>query len=276
MRLIDTHQHLWDLSRFDLPWTKGAGLPLERNHLPSDYDTAIRGTGIDTAVYMEVDVAVDQKEDEARVACARGPAVVGGNPAMPDFDGMLDRIAHPNLRGLRQVLHGGLAPGTCVSEPFVAGVRELGERQLLFDICIRPLELADGAKLASLCPDTQFVLDHCGNGNVRFTESEREQWKRGIEWVAKQPNTVCKISGIVASAKGIRWSADDLAPLVNHCWDTFGPDRVVFGSDWPVCTLAASLAEWVDALRVIASKRSEADRRKLFHENAIRIYRLPR
>jgi len=276
MRLVDTHQHLWDLSRFNLPWTKGAGLPLERNHLPSDYEDAIRGTGIDTAVYMEVDVANDQKTDEARVACARGAAVVGGNPADPDFPEYLDRIAHPNLRGVRQVLHGGLPAGTCISEPFVRGARELGKRQLTFDLCMRPFELADGAKLASLCPDTRFILDHCGNGNVRFTDAERDRWKLGVETVAKQPNTICKISGIVASAKDMPWTVDDLAPLVNHCWDSFGPDRVVFGSDWPVCTLAASLAQWVDALRQIAARRSEADQRKLFHENAVRVYRLTR
>ena len=161
-----------------------------------------------------------------------------------------------------------------MTREFVDGVRELGRRELSFDLCMRPAELADGARLVSLCPETRFILDHCGNGSVRFSDPERDQWKRGVEAVAKHPNAICKISGIVASAKGIPWSAEDLAPIVNHCWEAFGPDRVVFGSDWPVCTLAASLAQWVDALKQIAAGRSESDRRKLFHENAVRFYRL--
>lgn len=274
MELIDTHQHLWDLGRFRLPWTKGAGLPLERNHLPSDYDAAIRGTGIGRAIYMEVDVAPEQRREEAAWACGRGPAVVGGNPADPGFAKHLDAIAHPNLKGVRQVLHGGLPAGACTTPEFVRGVRELGRRGLRFDLCMRPLELADGARLAKECPDTRFILDHCGNGPLRAPAADVDTWKRGIESVARQPNVVCKISGIVVGAKGMAWTAEDLAPVVDHCLDTFGFDRVVFGSDWPVCTLAGSLADWVAALRSIVARRTESERRRLFSANAIRWYDL--
>lgn len=272
--LVDTHQHLWDLTRFTLPWTKGAGEPLERSYLPADYAAASRGTGIARTVYMEVDVAADQKDDEAKWACALGPAVVGGDPAADGFAAYLDRIAHPNLKGVRQVLHGGWEAGYCTRDPFVRGVRELGRRHLSFDLCLRPLELADGAKLASLCPDTRFVLDHCGNGNVQADTAARDAWKRGMEAVARQKNTICKISGIVVSAKKGAWSADDLAPLVDFSLDAFGPDRVVFGGDWPVCTLTAPLSEWVAALRQIVARRPESEQRRLFSENAVRFYGL--
>jgi len=274
MRIVDTHQHLWDLRRFTLPWTKGAGEPLEKDHLPADYDAAIVGTGVERAVYMEVDVAPQQRRDEAAWACARGPAVVGGNPADPGFAAYLDAIAHPNLKGVRQVLHGGLPAGACRTPDFIRGARELGKRRLRFDLCLRPLELADGARLAKECPETRFILDHCGNGDVKATPADRDKWKRGVEAVAKQPNTICKISGIIVSAKGTAWSAQDLAPLVDHCLDTFGFDRVVFGSDWPVCTLTAPLAEWVRALEQITARRTESERARLFHGNAIRHYEL--
>ena len=142
-----------------------------------------------------------------------------------------------------------------------------------FDLCIPQDQLRHAAELAGLCPETRFVLDHCGNARVPDLDS-RDGWKRGIEAVAAHDNVVCKISGIVASAKPGEWGADDLAPIVLHCADAFGRDRIMFGSDWPVCTLAATYREWVEALRSIVSPWSEEDRRQLFYGNAARFYEL--
>jgi len=149
---------------------------------------------------------------------------------------------------------------------------------------MRPAELADGTRLVDQCPDTRFVLDHCGNADPRWfgTASDgaespiraREQWKRDLAEVAKRKNVVCKISGIVARVTPGVWAADDLAPIVNHCLDEFGPDRVVFASDWPVCTLGATLAEWVGALKQIVAGRPREEQRKFFHDNAQRFYEL--
>ena len=285
--IIDTHQHLWDFSQFRPPWLEGAGEPLERSHTPDDYARAAEGTGIARTVYMEVDVSVEQHEAEAAYVsdlCAdeknpMGAAVVGGRPAAPHFADYLARIGagtphNPHLKGVRQVLHGGgTPPGFCLGDDFVRGVRLLGERGLSFDLCLRPGELKDGAELARRCPDTRFILDHCGNGNVGATPAERADWQRQMAGIAAVPNVVaCKVSGIVASARPGAWSEDDLAPLVGHTLDVFGPDRVVFGGDWPVCTKVASLADWVRALRNLTAARSDADRRKLFHDNAARLY----
>jgi len=118
----------------------------------------------------------------------------------------------------------------------------------------------------------QFILDHCGNANVQ--SPDLSQWRRDIAAVAERPNVACKISGIVASAKPGAWTAGDLAPIVQHCAEVFGPDRLVFGGDWPVCTLAATLRQWVTALRQIVAAWSEERQRKLFHDNAIRVYGL--
>ncbi len=119
------------------------------------------------------------------------------------------------------------------------------------------------------------MLDHCGNADPKaFRPPGRaaEGWKRAIERLAKRPNLICKISGIVARVKKGEWGPEDLAPIVNHCLDAFGPDRVVFASDWPVCTRGASLKEWVTALRQIITSRPMADQRKLLHENAAAFY----
>ena len=143
---------------------------------------------------------------------------------------------------------------------------------LSYDICIRPGELPDAAKLIEECPGTRFILDHCGNANVQA--KDRTQWQNDIGEVAKRKNVVCKVSGIVASAKPGAWSADDLAPIVNHTLDVFGPNRVMFGGDWPVCTLAATYRQWVEALKAIVKERKEEEQRKLFYDNAVKFYGL--
>jgi L-fuconolactonase len=129
-----------------------------------------------------------------------------------------------------------------------------------------------------------MILDHCGLPEIRAflpparrqdfeAGTKAEDWKRGIDAVAKCENTICKISGIIAGVTE-GWRPEDLAPIINHCFDAFGPDRVVFGSDWPVCLKGASLKQWVETLRTVTADRSAENRRKLWSENAIRHYSL--
>jgi predicted TIM-barrel fold metal-dependent hydrolase len=293
--IVDCHQHLWDLTKFTLPWIQ-PGTLLARSYVMKDYLAATEGTGIKQAVYMEVDVDPAQQQAEADhliEICKSGAAptiaaVVSGRPAADRFAGYARQFrGSPYIKGIRQVLHGGGTPaGFCLGEDFVRGIRLLGELGLSFDLCLRPAEIADGAKLAEQCPDTRLILDHCGNadpkaffkaGDSRLADAKPDHaadaWRRDIERLAARQNIVCKISGIVARVP-THWSADDLAPIVNHCLDAFGPDRVVFGSDWPVCLSGAPLADWVRALRQIIAERPADQRRKLLSENAVRLYRL--
>jgi L-fuconolactonase len=282
MKIIDTHQHLWDRARFDLPWLETAVEPLSKSHTPEDYARVTAGLGIAATIYMEVDVRPDQREAEAHYVLGlcddpQNPmagAVVGGDPATSDFHGYLDKIAHPHLKGVRQVLHGGLPQGYCLQPAFVAGVQELGERGLCFDLCLRSDELSDGAALARSCPETRFVLDHCGNAPVTGTPAQLEAWKQGLEQVAACPNTIVKISGIIAGTQPGVDFVEQLAPCIHHTLATFGPERVIFASDWPVCTLRASLADWIATLKSIVASRPDTEQQKLFWENATRFYGL--
>ncbi len=278
--IVDTHQHLWDMQQFHLPWLDGGG-KLAQNHTPVEYARETEGLNVVKTVYMEVDVEASQKVAEAEYVlglCAEASnlmagAVIGGNPAAAGFADYIGLFAgNRHLKGVRQVLHGGLPAGTCLESEFVRGVRLLGENGLRYDLCMRSTELLDGAKLAALCPETRFILDHCGNADPKA--SDRSQWERDIAAVAAQPNVVCKISGIIAGAHPERWTPDDLAPIVRHCAEAFGPDRIFFGSDWPVCTLTASYRQWVAALKAIVAGWSDEDQRKLFHDNAVRFYEL--
>ncbi len=281
LRIVDTHQHLWDLDRFRLPWLKNQK-PLARSFTMRDYLQATAGLNVVKAVYMEVDVDPKQQNAEADYIldlCRQGKtptvaAVISGRPAAEDFGKYLDRFkGNRRLKGVRQVLHTDATPaGYCLRPDFVRGMRLLGERGLTYDLCMRPGELADAVKLVEACKDTRFILDHCGNPNVQA--KDLTQWRRGLARLARCNNVVCKVSGIVVTARPKKWTADDLAPVVNYTLDTFGPDRVMFGGDWPVCTLRASYRQWVEALKTIVRNRPLADQRKLFHDNAVRFYGL--
>jgi len=293
--LIDCHQHLWDLTKFKLNWIK-PGTLLGKSYVMQNYLAAIEGTGIKQAVYMEVDVDPAQQQAEAEHLidiCKSGQAptigaVVSGRPAADGFAKYVTQFkGSPYIKGIRQVLHGGGTPaGYCLEENFIRGIKLLGELRLSFDLCLRPKELADGAKLAEKCPSTRFIVDHCGNadpkaffkpGDSRLKDVTPDHdagaWRRDIEKLAAQKNTICKISGIVARVPK-QWSADDLAPIINHCLNSFGPTRVIFGSDWPVCLNGAPLREWVAALKQIITSRPAGEQRQLLHENAKQFYSL--
>jgi predicted TIM-barrel fold metal-dependent hydrolase len=245
---------------------------------------------------MEVDVEASQKQAEADhliEICKSGQAptkaaVIGGRPGVEGFANYAKQFkGNPYVKGIRQVLHGGSTPaGYCLQDNFVRDIRLLGELGLSFDLCLRPKELADGAKLAQLCPETRFIVDHCGNadpeaflksGDARAKDAkidhDADDWRRSIEQLAAQKNVICKISGIVARVPK-QWSAADLAPIVNHCLDTFGPSRVIFGSDWPVCLNGAPLKDWVAALKQIIAPRPAADQQALLRDNASKFYGL--
>ena len=293
--LIDCHQHLWDLAKFKLPWLQARSL-LDRSYVMSDYLAALEGTGIQRSVYMEVDVDPSQQQAEADhliEICKNGKAptvaaVVSGRPATESFKAYVSAFrGSPYIKGVRQVLHGDSTPaGYCLQESFVRGIRLLGQLGLSFDLCMRPGELADGAKLAEACPETRFIVDHCGNadpkaffkaGDARLANEkpghDASAWRHEIERLAARPNVICKISGIIARVPK-QWSADDLAPIINHCLDTFGPVRVVFGGDWPVCLTGAPLREWVTTLKQIIASRPLAEQLQLLSGNAAKFYGL--
>lgn len=279
--IIDTHQHLWNLTKFRLPWvTKDS--PLNRSYLSEDYAKAIEGLNVVKAVYMEVDVAENQQQAEADALielCKSGKtvtkkAVISGRPGTDGFKKYAGQFEdHKYVRGLRRILHGGETPaGHCLSKEFIRDIQSLAGLNLSFDLCMRSGELTDATKLIAACPDTWFVLDHCGNEDVK--KKDHTQWQRDIAALAKHANVVGKISGIVASADPKSWKAEDLAPVINHTLEVFGPDRVMFGGDWPVCTLAATYKQWVEALKSIVKERPAEQQRKLFHDNAATFYKL--
>jgi predicted TIM-barrel fold metal-dependent hydrolase len=277
MHLIDTHQHLWDLTRFPYSWC--AGVPaLNRSFGPDDYRTAAADTPITRAVFMEGDVDEPHALAEARNIQAlseQWPLIAGivasGRPEHDGFRTHLEQLASlSKVRGLRRVLH---TQPDSVSQhaKFIENVRQLPEFNLTFDLCVLARQLPLAIALADACPDVTFILDHCGVPDVKGRAFD--PWREQLRDLAARPNVSCKISGLVAYADPA-WTVADLRPWVDHALACFGWDRVVWGGDWPVCTLGASLSRWVAATQELTASATEEQRAKLYHRNAERLYRL--
>ena len=288
--VVDTHQHLWDLKRFRLPWLDGAG-DLKRDHLMADYLKAAEGLNAVKAVYMEVAVVEDQRDAEADFVidlCRRavGPtvgAVIGGSPERESFRTYIARFkGSPYVKGVRAPFGRGLA-----GEHFVRNLRLLGEMGLCFDLLTDPHALGAAAGVVDQCPDTRFVLDHCGNMNPIHLRANdpatptggessrvRAAWERGIAMLADRKNVVCKISGLMEAGEPGGAGEPEYATAINYCLDRFGPDRVMFASNWPVVNRGGSFASWHKIVSRVTQSRSQLDRRKLFHDNAMRFYDL--
>ncbi len=287
--IVDTHQHLWDPAKMKLAWLDPQsedGKILGHTFMSKEYAAATQGLHVVKAVYMEVDVVPEQQQQEAdrlidlcksgtTVTCA---AVVSGRPSAAGFEKYAAQFKGSKyVKGIRQVLHVKETPaGYCLDPKFIKGIQFLGTLGLSFDLCIRPAEFADFIKLIDQCPDTRFILDHCGNANLKHSPAEREQWKKGMADIAQRKNIVVKVSGFIASApRRGQWTLDDLAPIINHTIDVFGPDRVMFGGDWPVCLLGVEkYGDWLQALKTIVMERPELQQQKLFHDNAVKFYGL--
>ncbi|HET8726660.1 MAG TPA: amidohydrolase [Alphaproteobacteria bacterium] len=276
MRILDTHLHLVYLDKLSYPWLNNVPV-LNRQWPVESYFAEAEKLGIEQALHMEVDVAEEQMEDETRFVLHLDKRIAGaiaaGRPEHIDFPRHLERLASiPGVKGIRRVLHtqpDDLSEG----ELFAGNLRRLASHGLSFDLCLLARQLPIGLDLARKCPEVQFVLDHCGVPDV--AGRVLDPWRDDIKRLADLPNVAAKVSGVVAYA-GPNRTVEDLRPFVDHVIESFGWDRVVWGSDHPVCTHTANLTRWVEATRTLISGASEDEQAKLLHRNAERIYRVGR
>jgi predicted TIM-barrel fold metal-dependent hydrolase len=284
-RIIDPHVHVWDLKQFRLPWIKPSDGVLGRNYTPRDYLAAAEGLNVVKAVYVEVGADPTQRAEEARYAaelCATkglpfAGAVVGGSPEAEGFRQYVTSLKdRPAIKGVRTFYQ----TGSHRNADFLAGVRLMGDIGLSFDLLADSSSLDETAEVVAACPETRFILDHCGNppadafAGKGSNNARAERWRADIAKLAEHSNVACKISGVAEVLGAGAASAEAVAPAVNHCLDAFGPERVMFAGNWPVCLKAVTLARWVDWVSQITAERDEAYRRRLFHDNAAKWYRL--
>jgi L-fuconolactonase len=282
--IVDPHFHVWDLKRFRLPWLDHAGPLLNRDYTLRDYHEGIAGLDGVKSVYVEVDVDPNQREAEAQFAsglCAQadsavGGVVIGGTPGAQEFAGYVRRFKdNPCVRGVRTSFPAGRAR----EAGFLRDIALLGELKMSFDLLLDAGALLDAAEVAAASPGTRFILDHCGNASPAWFargagNAAAGRWRIGIERLARQTNVACKISGVAENGPAALATVENVKSIVNHCLDSFGADRVMFATNWPVCLKSVTIRAWVDMVRQIIAPRGEAFARKLFNENAVTWYRL--
>ena len=277
--IIDTHLHLIYRDRLNYPWLAGFA-PLDHDFLYETYAAEARRCGVTDVLHMEVDVAEDDIEAETRhigaLAAAPGSLLRGAisacRPEDAGFAAFLERqLANPVVKGFRRVLHvvpDDVSEGALFREN-VARLRDSGRP---FDLCVRADQIGKAIALVDRAPGVQFVLDHCGVPDVKGRAEH--PWREDMAEIARRPNVAVKVSGVVAYADAATWTLDDIRPFVEHAIESFGWDRVVWGSDWPVCTLGASLSTWLAAIQALTQGASADERERLFAGNARRLWRL--
>jgi predicted TIM-barrel fold metal-dependent hydrolase len=278
--ILDTHQHLIYPEKHGYSWTAGFPQLAGKAFRFDDYLNAIGGTGITRTVFMESGTDDPYWQEETRfvhsLALAPGSLIKGIiGSCRPEqesgFEAYVESVVSPQLVGFRRILH--VEPDELSQRlAFAANVRLLEKYALTFDLCVLARQLPLATALAQKCPGVRFILDHCGVPDV--ASGRLDPWRQHIREIASLPNVACKISGVIAYCSPGHATFDAVRPWVEHCLEQFGWDRVVWGSDWPVCTTTADLATWVAITQGLIATADEGDRRKLLHNNAARIYKV--
>lgn len=278
--IIDTHLHILDLDTLKYPWLADVA-PLNHNHLYADYAPQAEAAGITATLHMEADVAPDLIDAEIRnvEAVARGAngrltgMIAACRPEDDGFAAWLENIGENSMiRGLRRPLH--VVPDAVSHDiKFRANLALLGKAGLSFDLCVLARQLPLAIALVAALPDVTFVLDHCGVPDI--AGNDFTPWAAHISDLAKRANVVVKISGIQAYAGVADPDAEILRPWFEHSIAAFGWDRVIWGSDWPVCNLGGDLAGWVAKTRTLLAGCSDDERNALLWKNAVRLWDLP-
>ena len=280
MPIVDSHVHFWDPARLPLPWLEG--LPeLNRRFLPEDFAAAAGDLEVAAMVFLECDVAPGRHREElAFVAglAAEEPRIAAFVPHAPLERGaaveaeLAALAADPRVRGVRRLLQQERDPAFCLRPAFLEGVRLLPRFDLHFEITVYHHQMESVVRLVEACPEVRFVLDHGGKPGI--AAGLFEPWASHVRRLAGLPNIVCKLSGLVTEADHHRWREEEIRPYIDHLLTCFGADRVMFGGDWPVVTLAASYRRWVEIVDRALAGADAGDRRRIWQDNARRVYRL--
>jgi L-fuconolactonase len=280
--IVDAHHHLWDLGVRDQDWINGAALaPLRRDFLLDDYRPQAEQNGVRASVVVQT-VTVPGETPELLALAAASDLIAGvvgwADLTAPDLS---DRIAELTARpggdklvGLRHQVQSEPDPGWLTRADVLRGLAAVARAGLAYDLVITAGQLPAAARAAAAVPDLRFVLDHLGKPAI--ASGRTQPWARDLRRLAALPNTAAKLSGLVTEADWVDWQPSDLRPYTDIALDAFGPGRLMFGSDWPVCTLAASYGEVLGAARDLTADLSATEREAIFAGTAISLYRLQR
>ncbi|MEV0803232.1 amidohydrolase family protein [Kribbella sp. NPDC050281] len=279
---IDAHQHFWDPAHYDYPWMAGEAMdPVRRAFTPADLRGVIHKEDIDATILVQTLSSLAETREFLQLAAATDfvAGVVGWvdlrSPAVgDDLDELLDGPGGNRLVGVRHQVHDEPDPEWLRRDDVRRGLAAVQSRGLAYDLLVRARELPAAVDVVRAFPELQFVLDHIAKPSI--AAGSDLAWTEWMPGLATAPNVAVKVSGMVTEADWSSWTVADLRPFVESVVRWFGPDRLLFGSDWPVCLLAGSYGDIVTALDKALPKLSPSERDLLYGGNAERVYRLSR
>ena len=273
---IDAHQHFWSYSQAEYPWI-GPGMErLARNHLPTDLEAVARPLGIAGSVAVQARQSLAENDWLLELAAA--------NPFIKGVVGWVDLrsasvaedlarlAAAPKFVGVRHVVQDEPDPRFLLGDDFVRGLRTLHQFGLAYDLLVFPHQLPAAVELAGLMPEQPFVLDHLGKPQIKAKEING--WRADLKALAQHENVCCKLSGLVTEADWGAWTNADFTPYLDVALEVFGPNRLMLGSDWPVCRLAAEYDEVLGLVDGVISRLKPAEQAAIRGKTATRFYGL--
>ena len=277
---IDAHHHLWDLAARPQPWMAGAEMaPLRHNFGIADLAAAIAGHDIGGTVVVqtvaditETEELLDLAEVESLIAGVVGYVDVAARDVGEQLDRLQNRASGPWLVGIRSLVQYETDPSWLRRPEVLAGFHEVAGRGLVHDLLIQPHQIEATIEAVSLVDEGTFVIDHLAKPNI--AAHQWEPWASGITELAHHANVAAKLSGLVTEASWATWTDDQLRAYVDHALAAFGPTRLMYGSDWPVCTLAATYDRVVELMTELTSMLSSDEQVAVFGGNATSVYSL--
>jgi L-fuconolactonase len=280
MRIIDAHHHLWDLGVRDQDWITGAALaPLRRDFLLGDYQSVADVNGTTASIVVQT-VTVPGETPELLALAAASDLIAGvvgwtdlAAPDVGDKSATLTEMpGGAKLVGLRHQVQSEPDPDWLTRPDVLRGLGVIARAGLVYDLVITAGQLSQATRAAAAVPELTFVLDHLGKPPI--ASGRTDPWAQDLRGLAALPNTSAKLSGLVTEADWRRWQVADLRPYAEVALDAFGPARMMFGSDWPVCTLAASYPDVLAAAHDLTAGLSPAEREAVFAGTAGSVYGL--
>ncbi len=273
---IDAHQHFWKYDPVRDAWITDQMSPLKRDYLPADLMAELARNRIDATIAVQADQS--EAETDFLLELAERNSNIAGVVGWIDLRSprVTERLEHyskyDRLVGFRHIVQSERDDYFLLQHEFVRGLRELRRFGYTYDLLVYPRQLPAAVELVARLPEQPFILDHLGKPEIRT--GNRSGWRAQIRELASRPNVSCKLSGIVTEADWHKWTPEDCRPYLDAVFEAFGPERLIFGSDWPVCLLAATYTRVVDLIRDYIAQCSPAEQDAIMGLNALRFYRL--
>ncbi|PTN07788.1 amidohydrolase [Mangrovibacterium marinum] len=274
--IIDTHHHFWNFNPVEFDWIDDKMATIRRSFLPHDLAATLKGTEVQAVVTVQARQCVDETDWLLKLAHENEliQGVVGWLPlAAENIDEWLEKYRSNNwLKAVRHVVQGEPDPEFVLGKAFNRGVNLLNRYSLVYDILIFDHQLPNTIRFVDQHPDQQFVLDHLAKPRIR--EGELEPWASEIRKLAERENVSCKLSGMVTEARYKTWTDAQLEPYLDVVLEAFGPKRLLYGSDWPVCLVATQYADWLSVVKKKLARLTANEQDLILYKNARRVYQL--